>query len=279
MQANSKSQTPLADNLSELAILAHDIKDPLSYALVSLNSLKTIADELENTPEDFFEKYNFIHSVVKNNLYRALRISNNILDAQSIIRNDTKLFISPCNISELLKSNLQAIKEVLRLKNATDKLILNVSEPFIACVDEFALERVILNLLTNAINHLPHTNASIIITLSLKGDNFEIEVKDNGYGIKEEAIPHIFNKFYKQTDVNFHSSNGAGLGLFICKSLITLHGGTIDVKSVPEKETVFTVSLPYQLNEVRVVTLNSETQTPFTEKYDTLLKHELSSIE
>ncbi len=279
MHDSNSNSTSLTDNLSELAILAHDINDPLSYALVSLNSLNLIAQEFEDTPKEVREKYNAVSAIVKNNIYRAIRISNNILDADAFLRDDTKIYISPCNVSELLKSNLHAIKEILRLKNANAHLILNVSEPFIACVDEMALERVILNLITNSINHLPSVNGSIIITLSSRGKDFEIEVKDNGIGIKPEIMPYIFNKFYKDTSIGSLTKNMAGLGLFIAKSLITLHGGTIKANSTPHEQTVFTITLPWQTDETRVVTLKSETEIPFDEKYDILLKHELSTID
>ncbi len=275
MHQNSNS-TPLSEHLGELAMFAHNLKDPLSYALVSLNSLIVLSEELNFETQESKNNFEAILSIVKNNVYRAIRISNNILDTQAFDRKDTKIFIKPCNLAELLKNNLLIIKEVLRLKNASVTFISNVSEPFYACVDEFALERVLLNLLTNSINHLPIRNGKITIILKVEGDNFIIEVKDNGSGIERETLPHIFEEFYKGKQ---NSENGAGLGLFIAKSLIELHSGTITAQSVPFEETTFTITLPFETDEIQIVTLNSEIQTSFEEKFDNLMQHELSTVD
>ncbi len=268
--------TPLSENLSELSIFAHNLKDPLSYAIVSLNSLMVLAEELNFETQESKSNFDAILSIVKNNIYKAIRISNNILDTQAFTRNDSKIFIKPCNITELLQNNLLIIKEVLRLKHANATFITNVSEPFYACVDEFALERVLLNLLTNSINHLPIKGGIISIILRVETNTFCIEVKDNGSGIDEETMPYIFDEFYKKAT---GTVNGAGLGLFIAKSLINLHNGSISAQSVPFTETTFTVTLPLETNEVHVVTLNSEIDVPFEVKFDNLTQHELSTLE
>ncbi len=270
------NSTPLSENLSELSIFAHNLKDPLSYAIVSLNSLMVLAEELNFETQESKNNFDAVLSIVKNNIYKAIRISNNILDTQAFTRNDSKIFIKPCNITELLQNNLLIIKEVLRLKNASAAFITNVSEPFYACVDEFALERVLLNLLTNSINHLPIKGGKITLFLKAESDTFSIKVIDNGSGIDEQTMPYIFDEFYKKAN---GTVNGAGLGLFIAKSLINLHNGSLSAHSIPFEETTFTITLPLELNEVHVVTLNSEIEVSFDEKFDNLTQHELSTLE
>ena len=107
--------------------------------------------------------------------------------------------------------------------------------------DQSLLENVWENLISNAIKY-NKTNGSIDISLVQSADNIIITIKDTGIGIKEEELPHVFERFYRAD--SSRTKDGTGLGLSIANDIIALHGGTIQIESEWEQGTVITISLP-----------------------------------
>jgi signal transduction histidine kinase len=113
----------------------------------------------------------------------------------------------------------------------------------LAYIDYDKFERVIANLVVNAINYTPNKG-----TISIQTDNtdthIQLIVTDTGQGIPTDEIPQIFNRFYRSERAKKVSGSGSGIGLAIVKGLVEAHNGTIAVKSVVDKGTTFTVMLP-----------------------------------
>ena len=110
---------------------------------------------------------------------------------------------------------------------------------------EDAIERIMLNLLSNAIK-FSKPNGEIKVTLNFE-DCLYISVADNGIGIAKENLNKIFDKF-TQLDTSFSRKNeGSGIGLSIANSFVTLHKGTIDVKSKENEGSEFIVKIPIKL--------------------------------
>ncbi len=113
------------------------------------------------------------------------------------------------------------------------------------------MEQVFLNLFSNAIKYSPE-NTRIDIVVKNSQQNVVVEVHDQGYGIPREAIPNIFDKFYRVTDdENVRETTGSGLGLSLVKQIIDMHGGHLEVDSEVGKGSVFSVILP-QLHSKRI---------------------------
>jgi two-component system phosphate regulon sensor histidine kinase PhoR len=108
--------------------------------------------------------------------------------------------------------------------------------------DRDKLKQVILNLLSNAIKY-NRRNGSIIMSATAAEANVCIIIQDTGLGIPEEAIPHLFEKFYRVRDTEDKVA-GTGLGLSICKQIVNGHGGRVEVKSKLGVGTSFSVLLP-----------------------------------
>ena len=102
---------------------------------------------------------------------------------------------------------------------------------------------MLLNLVDNAVKYTPYDGT---IRLSLGKDNgcVKIVIKDNGIGISQEDIPHIFDRFYRTSKACTASHSGSGLGLSICQWIVKSHQGTITAESKPHKGSTFTVILP-----------------------------------
>jgi len=107
------------------------------------------------------------------------------------------------------------------------------------------LKQLLLNLIGNAIKFTPD-GGQIGLSLYHAGNEAILQVSDTGIGIEAEDLTHIFDRFYQADISRTRTTNtgGAGLGLSIAKWIVEAHGGTIDVKSTPNVQTVFTVHLP-----------------------------------
>ena len=108
--------------------------------------------------------------------------------------------------------------------------------------DRDKLKQVLLNLISNAIKY-NRAGGSIDVSASMDSKSWEFSVEDNGYGIPEESMPNLFQKFYRVKGMETKVA-GTGLGLSICKGIIQGHGGRIDVKSIDGVGTTFTAVIP-----------------------------------
>ena len=115
--------------------------------------------------------------------------------------------------------------------------------PIITCGDVGWLERVILNLLDNAIKFTP-SGGAVQVTVRTAGTLAILEVSDTGIGIAEQTLPHVFDPFYQAGNSEPKHAEGAGLGLALAKWVIEAHGGAIQAASRLGKGSVFTVTLP-----------------------------------
>lgn len=123
---------------------------------------------------------------------------------------------------------------------------IEVSERALACdiwADEAMLERVLMNLCSNAIRYLP-AQGTVVIDAEPVGDRIRVSVTDSGCGIPEEALPRLFERFYRVEKDRSKYSGGSGLGLTIVQKIIEAHAGTISVRSTEGVGTTFLFDLP-----------------------------------
>lgn len=113
--------------------------------------------------------------------------------------------------------------------------------------DATRLKQVVVNLLDNAIKYTPKDGAIQLRIRAVNGHAI-LEVEDNGIGIAAEALPHVFERFFRVDQARSDDSEGAGLGLSIVKSICTAHGAEVDVVSVPQMGTRFRVKMPLYKN-------------------------------
>ncbi len=120
-------------------------------------------------------------------------------------------------------------------------------ETLIVDADRARLSQVLANLLTNAVKYSPD-ESPILLRLFREGKNARLDVMDQGAGIPPDALPHLFDRFYRAEGAAGRAQ-GLGLGLFISHRLVRAHGGNIQVKSKLGKGTTFTVLLPLALDD------------------------------
>ncbi|MFN2282834.1 MAG: sensor histidine kinase, partial [Anaerolineae bacterium] len=105
------------------------------------------------------------------------------------------------------------------------------------------LDRVLNNLLSNAIKYTPE-NGTVTVNLLCETNEAQIAVSDTGIGIPEEALPNLFEEFYRAPNAKAQAKTGTGLGLVVVKEIVTRYGGRVQVNSILDKGTTFTVTLP-----------------------------------
>ena len=110
-------------------------------------------------------------------------------------------------------------------------------------VDKAKIKQVILNILSNAIKYTPEFG-SVDISVDTVDNFVDIYISDNGIGIPEEDIDHIFERFYRVDKGRSRQQGGTGLGLSISQDIVTAHGGTISASSEINRGSTFRISLP-----------------------------------
>jgi signal transduction histidine kinase len=122
-------------------------------------------------------------------------------------------------------------------------LSVSVADPVSVRGDGRSLERVLINLLSNALAYTPR-GGSVTVTLARKGRSAVLTVADTGIGIPKVDLPHVFDRFYKVDHARTDGGSGAGLGLSIVRQIVDRHHGTICLESEPKRGTTVSVWLP-----------------------------------
>lgn len=245
-----KAQKQLTEALNKqdevFANISHELKTPLN-AIHTANQL--ICTQIKNSSLKVEEKEEFLkyNNVINQNCYRFTKIINNITDIQNIDSGIFKVELQNKNIVEVLEDIIDSVVEYTRDKDIEIIFDTNTEEKIMAC-DPVKIQRALLNLISNAIKFSNQKN-QICIHLFDQGDFIEILVTDQGMGIEEKYLGSIFDKF-QQIDKSFtRDAEGSGVGLPIVKSIIQLHGGTIDVSSTLGQGSTFKILLPVKYVE------------------------------
>ena len=216
-----------------IAEFVHELRTPLA-------SLST-ATYLLLRPEMSREQQEQIIHNIHGETLRLNSMASSFLDLARLESGRVQFRKTSFSISDLLFE----CKDIMNSKAEEDKVRIQIQdcEGLPPCeADRDKLKQVLLNLLSNAIKY-NRPNGSVIISASAAESNMCITVQDTGVGIPEEAIPHLFEKFYRAHETE-NSTTGTGLGLSICKQIVQGHGGRVEVKSKIGVGTAFTVMLP-----------------------------------
>lgn len=216
------------------ADIAHELRTPLTIIRGKLESFQLGQAEIP--------------------VYELLPLQDDVARLQSIIDDLQVLSLAQSDQLplSLKRVNVGAVVENVcsHLKYEANKkeqqLSMSLPEEFVfITVDEQRMTQVLLNLISNAIRYTPE-NGEIAVELFEEDSTIVINVSDSGEGIDSEALPFIFDRFYRTEKARDRNSGGSGLGLAIAKEFVQILGGTIDVKSTVGKGTTFTVILPKQ---------------------------------
>lgn len=175
---------------------------------------------------------------VNEEMQRLMQLINDLLNFSRYQNGLQKLTLAPCDVSELLTDARERFAEAAREQDVM--VLLEMQEPLPRLqADKAHLERVLDNLLDNALRHTPQSGL-IRLQARRHGERLIISVEDNGEGIAYEQQARIFEPFVQVG----RKKGGAGLGLALCKEIVQLHGGRMGVYSRPGQGTQFYMALP-----------------------------------
>ena len=223
-----------------LVNISHELKTPLNVisATAQLFSMYCTRGSLDDNKNSIIK---YIDSI-KLNSYRLSKLINNIVDLSKIEAGFFKLSLSNNNIVEVVEDIVMSVTTLTDSKGINIIFDTDIEEKIIAC-DTEKIERIVLNLISNAIKFSDQGD-EIIVDIKDKNEFVEISVKDNGIGIEEEHLDVIFDRF-KQIDKSLsRNTEGTGVGLSLVKSIVELHGGSIRAESEFGKGSKFTVMIP-----------------------------------
>ena len=147
------------------------------------------------------------------------------------------------DLSELTQNAVDQMRLLTEEKQI--ELRFKGSEPVYVVADPVRLRQVVVNLVDNAIKYTSAGGSISASSFSIDGKAI-LEVADTGIGIPQEALPHVFERFYRVDGARSRQLGGTGLGLAIVKSICTAFGGTVSVQSVADAGTTFRVELPLE---------------------------------
>lgn len=233
LKANLRLEHVALQKLQELddfkskffANISHEFRTPLTLILGQLETLK------KKLPEGDVLKS------IRNNCNALLQLVNQLLDLSRIDAGKLELRVHTIQINDFLKMRIEAFQSMAYQK----QIGLNVVYPDAGEVniDPFILEKIINNLLSNALKYTL-TGGEVDCTASCKDGLFRLSVKDTGIGIAPENQKSIFDRFYRINE----SETGTGIGLALTQELVKLHGGSIKLNSQVGEGSEFIVQIP-----------------------------------
>jgi len=217
-------------------MVTHELRSPLSAVQSMLKLLEQgYVGPLTSKQQDLVQRsqrrISFLLALVKDLLELAAGKMEQLRgEKKEVVLNETI-----ARVTELL----QASAEEKGLEFEVDI----AEEPLVLVGIEEGLERLLMNLVSNAVKYTP-TGGSVVVKAWSEDDQIRVEVSDTGIGIPEEAMPRIFNEFYRAKNAKAMEMEGTGLGLVIAKDVVEQHGGQISLTSRVGEGSTFYVTLP-----------------------------------
>ncbi|SEK58524.1 MULTISPECIES: sensor histidine kinase [Pseudobutyrivibrio] len=222
--------------------VSHELKTPLT-------SMKVLADSLNGSEDVPIEMYKEFMLDIGDEIDRETKIINDLLSLVRMDKSGAQLNVTAVNINELIEHILKRLKPIAEKSDI--EVVYESFRPVVAEVDEVKFTLVVTNLVENAIKY---NNEGGWVHISLNSDHqfFYIKVEDNGLGIPEDSVEHIFERFYRADKSHSREIGGTGLGLAITKSAIAMHNGEIKVRSKLNEGSTFDVRIPLNYIEKEV---------------------------
>ncbi len=215
-----------------LADVAHELRHPLAVLKGRLDMMQDGVEPLN--PEQVLHLQDAVIALT--------RLVDDVRDLSLAEVDRLSLNMAPVDLGHLATDVLDSMSPAAMDRGITLALDTKPGLPTLTG-DEGRLRQVLVNLLSNALHYTPG-GGRITVRVWAEGARVRMAVADTGPGISPDDLPHVFDRFYRTDKARNRSTGGTGLGLAIVRSLIALHGGTVEVRSVFGQGTCFTVTLP-----------------------------------
>ena len=217
-----------------LRAVSHDLRTPLTNINGSVGILmgkdQTLKPEVREQ----------LYTAIDDDTNWLINMTENLLAATQLETDRTKLKTAPELLEDLFQSAVRQLDRRARDHHISVDL---EDQTLMASMNAGMIQRVIINMMNNAIQYTPK-DSHIILSGTRRKDWVEISVSDDGPGIPDEAKKHLFDLFYTAEQGKPDSMRGLGLGLHLCQSIVNAHGGTITVSDHAPSGTTFRFTLP-----------------------------------
>ncbi len=218
-----------------IAWVGHDLRTPLASVRAIVEALADGVIEDRPTVDRYLR-------TAKRDIGSLSALIDDLFDMAQLDAGGIKLDRQPNSLSDLISDTIESFTAL-----ATEKGVQlgGRVEPGVdpVMIDARLIGRVLANLVGNAIRHTP-SGGTVHVTCGVVTGHVQVNVTDNGEGIRPEDLPHVFERFYRGEKSRSRTTGGAGLGLAIAQGIVEAHQGTITVQSQPNRGTRFTFTLP-----------------------------------
>lgn len=231
--------------------ISHEFRTPLT---LTVGPLETAVAQHQGLSYD--------QSVVAlRNSRRLLRLVNQLLDLQRLDAGRMQPSFRPCDLAEFVTQTVDSFRLYCERKGITVTTQLEPCSAVYLDLEKF--DKVLYNLLSNAMKFTP-SGGTINVVLQAAGDHCLLKVIDSGIGIREDQLPHLFQRFRQAEGSANRSYEGTGLGLALVKELVEMHGGQVTVESTYGAGATFTVWLQLGMAHLppkQIIDIQAEMQT------------------
>lgn len=224
------------------ANLSHEFKTPLNIILSTVQLVMNYIEVNNEYPD--YNMFNKCLGNIKQNSYRILKIANNLIDMSKIDGNFYSINMGNYNIVEVVENIVQSLAEYMK-DNKRNIIFDTMEEEIIIACDPDQIERIILNLLSNAMKFTSHGgNIYVDMEVNDRCNKVIIKISNDGEKINFEDRLRIFERFTQSESLLTRRAEGTGIGLTLVKSLVKLHNGEVYVNTEFEEGTQFCIELP-----------------------------------
>lgn len=220
-----------------MSIVSHEVRTPLN-GLILETQLRKLHLAKDNIAAFTPDKLRAMVDRDERQIQSLIRLIEDMLDVSRIRTGKLSIRPSRFDLAQLVSNLLKNFSAQISVAEST--LSFTIEEPVIGTWDEFRIEQVVANLLTNALRY--GARSSISVRVYCEAGHARVDVLDHGIGISEENQKRIFQQFERVSAD--HVIAGLGLGLFISEQIVAAHGGSISVESEEGKGSLFSVHLP-----------------------------------
>jgi signal transduction histidine kinase len=220
-----------------IANISHDLKTPVTTIQ---GYIEAILDGTANTPE---KRDQYLKTINRNTVYINNLINDLVLFSQLDLQK-LDFHFETVSIAGFMNDLIEEYRFDLSEHKVLLEYDLQLTGNLSAGLDRKRFRQAVNNIINNAVKYGPDKDLCIRISLYSKEKTVFLEIRDNGPGIPEEKLPHIFNRFYRVDTERTKDVESTGLGLAIARELIQAHGGEISVSSVEGEGSCFTISIP-----------------------------------
>ncbi|MBV9789039.1 MAG: GAF domain-containing protein, partial [Chloroflexi bacterium] len=240
-QARTEAESAVRVRDQFLSVASHELKTPLTLLLGNVQLLRRrTMNALKLTDRDYRSL-----NVIETQVSRLNSLINALLDISRIQSGQLSIEASSVDLCALAQ---RVVEEVQPTLGARHSIVCEVEdEPLYVNGDSVRLEQVLHNLIGNAIKYSPKGGA-VRVQVEQRNDRVCLIVRDQGIGIPQSALPHLFQRFFRAANAEQHQISGLGVGLYVVKKIVALHGGTVTASSNEGSGSIFTILLPSRWN-------------------------------